>query len=106
MALQPGINDDANSLKGDEIARVALNTVTRMVIDIAHAFNRECIPNFDIEILCPTIAHIVRSAQQHVMVEEDFRNPQWVQDFEELRKMLKYFSQRWSLAGWTVSSLS
>ena len=104
MASQHGYSDGANCPQSDEIARIALNGVTRMVIDIAHAFNRECVPDFDIETLAPSMAHIVRSAQQHVLVADDFKNPQWLLDFEELRKMLKYFNRRWSLAGSSVLS--
>lgn len=81
-----------------EIAHVTLNTITRMVIDISFAFNVES-KNLDLDILSPTIAHIARSAQQHIIMGGDFQSEQWLKDFEELRKMLKFFNQRWLMAG-------
>lgn len=81
-----------------EIARVTLNTISRMVIDISVAFNVES-RNLDLDILCPSISHIVRSAQQHVVMTGDVKSEEWLKDFEELRKMLKFFNKRWPIAG-------
>ncbi|RDL35862.1 uncharacterized protein BP5553_06474 [Venustampulla echinocandica] len=78
--------------------RVTLDTITRMVIDIAHAFNKEC-HTFDIETFPPSVADIVQCAQEHILMCQDFGNEQWIQDFEALRKMLQYFNKRWTLAG-------
>jgi hypothetical protein len=81
-----------------EVARVTLNTITRMVIDISFAFNVES-KNLDLDILSPSIAHIARCAQQHIIMAGKIQNQQWLTDFEELRKMLKFFNKRWHLAG-------
>jgi hypothetical protein len=81
-----------------ETVKAALNTITRMVIDIAYAFNLE-IRTFNIEILAPATAHIVCCAQQHILTAEDFNDPKWLEDFDQLRKMLSYFNRRWILAG-------
>jgi hypothetical protein len=76
----------------------ALHTITRMVIDIAYHFNSEC-HAFNIKILCPAVKHIVRCAQQHVLMRANFEDKQWIRDFKELRKMLSFFNQRWTIAG-------
>ena len=81
-----------------EIARATLNTITRMVVDISSAFNLES-KNIDLEILSPSIAHIAVCAQQHLVMAGDFQSEQWLRDFEELRKMLKFINKRWRLAG-------
>ncbi len=75
---------------------VALNTITRMDIDIAYTFNRES-QNVCIDILARTITHIVRSAEQHISAAtmEDFREERWMQDFEQLRRVLGWFNRRW-----------
>lgn len=92
-------SDDIRRLPNSaETIKVTLDTVTRMVIDIAHAFNAE-VGEYNIEVLSPTIGHIVKCAQQHILTCKDFRNEQWGRDFEELRKMLRFFSRRWLLAG-------
>jgi hypothetical protein len=85
-------SDSARTIK------VTLDTVTRMVIDIAHAFNAQA-ADCNVETLSPTIAHIVRCAQQHIIMCKDPRNEQWARDFDGLRQMLRFFSQRWLSAG-------
>jgi hypothetical protein len=69
-----------------------------MVIDIAFAFNSES-KNLDLDILLPSVAHIARSAQQHVIMAGDFQTERWLEAFEELRRMLKFFNKRWLIAG-------
>jgi hypothetical protein len=80
------------------IARIALNSLTRMVIDIAYAFNVE-MDTFDIDLFSPSISHIVKCAQQHIVMGGELRTNVWHKDFEQLKKMLAYLNQRWSLAG-------
>lgn len=93
--MQQDIN---NNPRYRETVRVALNTITRMVIDIAYAFNLE-VGSFNIDILAPATQHIVCCAQQHILTAEDFNDRKWLEDFNQLRKMLNYFNQRWVLAG-------
>lgn len=90
--------DIDNNPRYRETVKVALNTMTRMVIDIAYAFNLE-VGTFNIEILAPATAHIVCCAQQHILTAENFNDRKWLEDFDQLRKMLSYFNQRWVLAG-------
>jgi hypothetical protein len=75
-----------------------------MVIDISSAFNIES-KTMDLDILTPSIAHIVRSAQQHILIAGDFKSEQWLKDFEELRKMLTFINKRWPIAGRDFVSL-
>lgn len=93
------MNTDVNNqFTYQETTAAALNTLTRMMIDIAYAFNREG-GNFDIETLHPAIAHLVRSAQQHILTAERYDNPIWLEDFDQIRKVLVFFNRRWALAG-------
>ncbi|KAG9230350.1 hypothetical protein BJ875DRAFT_158443 [Amylocarpus encephaloides] len=88
-----------------ESIRVTLNTVTRMVIDIAYAFNAER-SDGNSEVLAPTIGHIVRCTQQHISTCNDFGNEKWRRDFEELRTMLRFFARRWLLASRELHELN
>lgn len=81
-----------------ETVKVALNTLTRMVIDIAYAFNMEK-ESLNIEKLSPATQHIVCCAQQHILTAEDFNDRKWLEDFNQLRKLLGFFNQRWNVAG-------
>lgn len=81
-----------------ETIKVTLDTVTRMVIDIAHAFNAHA-SDCNIETLSPNIAHIVRCAQQHIAMCTDYRNEQWARDFEALGQILGFYARRWLSAG-------
>lgn len=93
--MHPDVN---NQLHYQETTEAALNTLTRMVIDMVCAFNREC-GTVDTETLHPAIAHIIRCAQQHILTSEDFNDPMWLEDFDQIRKVLAYFNRRWALAG-------
>ncbi|KAN0105047.1 hypothetical protein V8E51_010792 [Hyaloscypha variabilis] len=94
-AIQQDID---NNPRYRETVKVALNTMTRMVIDIAYAFNME-VSTLNMDILAPATQHIVCCAQQHILTAEDFNDRKWLEDFNQLRKMLGYFNQRWILAG-------
>ncbi|KAH9215266.1 hypothetical protein DL95DRAFT_446019 [Leptodontidium sp. 2 PMI_412] len=83
----------------------ALSTLTRMVIDISYAFNRES-QTFNVDILPPGVAHIVRCAQHHILTAEDFHDQRWLEDFEQLRRMLSYFNRRWVVAGLELHRLN
>ena len=93
--MQRDIN---NNPRYRDTVKVALNTMTRMVIDIAYAFNHE-IGTFNIDILAPAMMHIVCCAQQHILTAEDFNDRKWLEDFDQLRNVLSYFNRRWVLAG-------
>ncbi|PVH72825.1 hypothetical protein DL98DRAFT_659822 [Cadophora sp. DSE1049] len=83
----------------------ALSTLTRMVIDISYAFNRES-QTFNVDHLAPGVAHIVRCAQHHILTAKDFHNQRWLEDFEQLRRMLTYFNRRWVVAGMELHRLN
>jgi hypothetical protein len=82
--------------EGKEHVSAALNTLTRMVIDISYGFNLHPI---NVEVLAPACQHIVRCAQQHIATSNDFNNPQWREDLHQLKLTLGYFSKRWSIGG-------
>ncbi|EPE31177.1 Zn2/Cys6 DNA-binding protein [Glarea lozoyensis ATCC 20868] len=84
----------SESIRHAETVKATLDTVTRMVIDIARAFNASS-ADCDLETLAPTIAHIVRCAQQHIATCTDPRIERWLRDFEALRRMLGFFAGRW-----------
>jgi hypothetical protein len=90
--------DISHNPRDREIVNVVLNTITRIMIDIAYAFNLEA-GTFNIETLAPTTTHIVCCAQQHILTAQHFNDPKWLEDFDQLRKMLSYYNQRWVLAG-------
>jgi hypothetical protein len=90
--------DVDNNPRYGETVKVALNTLTRMVIDIAYAFNMEK-GSLNIEKLSPATQHIVCCAQQHILTAKDFNDRKWLEDFNQLRKLLGFFNQRWNLAG-------
>ena len=90
--------DIDNNPRYRETVKVALKTMTRMVIDIAYAFNME-VGTINIDILAPATQHIVCCAQQHILTAQDFNDRKWLEDFNQLRKMLNYFNQRWIVAG-------
>jgi hypothetical protein len=90
--------DIDNNPRYRETVKVALKTMTRMVIDIAYAFNME-VGTINLDILAPATQHIVCCAQQHILTAQDFNDRKWLEDFNQLRKMLSYFNQRWIVAG-------
>jgi hypothetical protein len=90
--------DIDNNPRYRETVKVALKTMTRMVIDIAYAFNME-VSTINLDILAPATQHIVCCAQQHILTAQDFNDRKWLEDFNQLRKMLSYFNQRWIVAG-------
>lgn len=94
-AIQPETDEYPGYRQAVEVAQ---NTMTRMVIDICYAFNRES-QNINIEILSPAVAHIVRTAERHMLTAEAFHNPLWLEDFDQLRRTLEFFNRRWVLAG-------
>jgi hypothetical protein len=79
-------------------AQATLNTMTRMVVDISYACNGEC-GTFDLEMSCPTVTHIMYCANQHISVAVEARDEKWHRDFESLKETLRFFEQRWPLAG-------
>lgn len=67
--LQPEIGEYGQRLG---LSRIALNTMTRMVIDISYAFNKES-SDFDIDMFAPAVSHIVKCAQQHILTGGELR---------------------------------
>lgn len=75
----------------------ALDTATKMVIDIAHSHNKN-ITNYSIDTLPPTCSYIIRAALKHLNTNRYVDNEEWFRDCEALRKMLGHFNHRWSIA--------
>ncbi|KAH6673299.1 hypothetical protein B0J14DRAFT_700321 [Halenospora varia] len=88
------VPDDHISSGSAESIRITLKTITRMVIDVAYAFNAES-ASLDMGRVSPYIAHVVKCANQHIMMRGHSQRDQWYRDFEELKKMLEYYSLRW-----------
>lgn len=87
-----------------ETMKVTLNTITRMTLDIVYGFNKDT-HTYPIEALAPVVQHVARCAQEHIMACDNFQDPQWQQDLEELRQLLRFFNTRWTLAGDTIQQL-
>ncbi|KAF4617954.1 hypothetical protein G7Y89_g15028 [Cudoniella acicularis] len=81
-----------------ETIQLTLKTITRIIIDIAHAFNANW-HTFDIEHINPARAHLTKCIQHHILMRNHIEEEQWLHDFAELKKMLEYCSLRWILPG-------
>lgn len=82
-----------------ENSRIALDTISRIVIAIAHASVAN-MPNINIEVVTPSIVHIVKTAQQHLLhLATNFQSDEWSSDFVALSQMLSYINRRWTVAG-------
>ncbi|KAK9325348.1 hypothetical protein V1517DRAFT_191187 [Lipomyces orientalis] len=79
-----------------QYSAAALDTVSKMVIDIADYCNKQC-DSFHIHPPPPTTFYIVQAALKHLdtdpCLEGDFRS----KDYEALRKFLDNFHNRWSI---------
>ena len=71
--------------------------MTRIVIDIANAFN-ENVSSFNIAAICPSYSYLVYRAGMHVLLTADISNKSVQQNFYELRRCCWYFSHRWLVA--------
>jgi hypothetical protein len=71
--------------------------MTRIVIDIAYAFN-ENFSKFNMTAISPSYPFIVyKAAMEHLLVD-NVGGDKWMKDFSALRKCCWYFSHRWTIA--------
>ncbi|KAL2060809.1 hypothetical protein VTL71DRAFT_8861 [Oculimacula yallundae] len=98
----PDVDTPANY---EQTIEAALSTLTRMVIDTSYGFNQQS-QTFNIELLTPGVAHIVRCAQHHIVTAGNFHDQRWLEDFEQLRRMLSFFNRRWVVAGLELHRLN
>ena len=75
-------------------AELVLSTMTRIVIDIAKAFN-ENFSNFNITAISPSYSYLMYRAGMQVLLTTDINNKESLQGFYELRRCCWYFSHRW-----------
>ena len=73
----------------------ALDTVTKMVIDIAHSHSKN-VTTYNIDTLPPSCSYIVRAALKHLSTNRHVDGEIWFKDCEALRKMLGHFNHRWN----------
>jgi len=95
ISSDPG-NDNRGGVIGNSL--LALSSISRVVADIAYAFNTKS-NDLNIDIIGPAVSYIPRCAQQLAMIAPEFRTARWQPDIEELRKFLCYINQRWTIAG-------
>ena len=76
---------------------VTYDTLTRMIIDIAHSFNVEC-GGIEMRSLAPTFMHVVRGAQQYMISAEKYDRETWLRNFDALARALEFSGRRWVLA--------
>lgn len=90
---------DTNEYPGyRQTAEIAQDTMTRIIINVAYTFNQES-QGINVETLSPTIGHIVRAAERYLLTAVNSQNRQWLEDFDQLRRVLSLFDRRWRLAG-------
>lgn len=74
----------------------ALDTVSKMVIDIADYYNTQC-DSFDIDPPPPTTFSIVQAALKHLDTDTCLERDVKSKDFKVLTKFLDNFHNRWSI---------
>ena len=78
---------------------LALDTVTRMSLDIANTFNTN-IHRYRAQSLSPNNMQIYfRGAQEHINLSQDEDSVDWHDKIDRARRSLKYFTARWRIAG-------
>ena len=68
--------------------------MTRIVIDIAKAFN-ENFSRFNITAISPSYSYLMYRAGMQVLLTADVNNEKALQGFYKLRRCYWYFSHRW-----------
>jgi len=93
--LDQAISDgDVGVFKKSSLA--ALVVMTRMVIDIASAFNQN-LPILDLELYPPVCIHLVRWIMYNFLGTNSLRDEVGGHNFQELSKMLYYLNNRWKI---------
>ena len=91
---QPFSDDDVEVFKKSSLA--ALNSMTRMVLDIASSFNQN-LPVINLELYPPTCVHLMRWIMYHFLGTDSLRDELGNHNFSELSKMLCHLNNRWKI---------
>lgn len=93
--LDQAISDgDVGGFKESSLA--ALDSMTRIVIDIASSFNQN-LPVLDLELYPPMCVHLVRWVTYNFLGTNSLRDEVESQSFQELSKMLYHLNNRWKI---------
>jgi hypothetical protein len=76
----------------------ALDAVTKMVIEIAHAHQRK-IGSYSVDTLPPTCSYILRAALKHLDMDPHLEEEEWLTDYMAVSGMLGQLNHRWSVTG-------
>jgi hypothetical protein len=103
-ALHEQQDSSANELSDDQykqslLSKLALNYITRIVIDVARAFNAN-FSSFNMTAIPPGYTYIFffRAALHHIRLSSQSESVQWFSDLESLRKAAWRFQHRWKIA--------
>lgn len=92
--LDQAISDgDVGVFKESSLA--ALDSMTRMVIDIASSFNQN-LPVLNLELYPPMCVHLVRWVMYNFLGTNSLRD-EGGHNFQELSKMLYHLNNRWKI---------
>jgi hypothetical protein len=92
-------NENENRQDGPSLSELALEYTTRIVIDVARAFNAN-FSSFNMTAIPPGYTNIIfRAALQHIRSSSQVGSSQWLSDLESLRKALWFFKHRWKISG-------
>ena len=93
--LDQDISDgDVGVFKKNSLA--ALDSMTKMVIDIASSFNQN-LPVLDLDLYPPMCVHLVRWIMYNFLGTNSLRDEVGGHNFQELYKMLSHLNNRWKI---------
>ena len=93
--LDQAISDgDVGFYKESSLA--ALDSMTRMLIDIASSFNQN-LPVLDLELYPPMCVHLVRWVMYSFPGTKSLRDEVGDHNFQELSNMLYHLNNRWTI---------
>ena len=93
--LDQAISDgDVGDFKESSLA--TLDSVTRMLVDIASSFNQN-LPVLDLELYPPMCVHLVRWVMYDFLGTDSLRDKMGCHNLQELSKMLYHLNNRWKI---------
>lgn len=78
-------------------AHMFLASMTRIVVDIAEAFNAN-FASFNLTAVAPSYPFIMYRAGMHMLINCDVSSDEIVRNFNSIRRCCWYFSHRWLMA--------
>ena len=94
------LDGDVGIFKESSLA--TLDSMTRMLIDIASSFNQN-LPALDLELYPPVCVHLVRWVMYDFLGINSLRDKVGGHNFQELSKMLYHLNNRWKIIDHTKS---